>query len=107
MMVLNFKTFIFLLLASLLVSCNNDDDTDPKNTTDLSVTMTTSSDIPNVSTTLTFTLTVTNDGPLDANDVKVINKIVSGYTFPLVLVCNECLLIKRPRIKRLQRGIFR
>lgn len=80
MMDFNFNKIIFLLLASLLISCNKDEDIDPQNTADLSIAISTNSDAPHIGTSLTFMLTATNNGPLDASDVKVINEIVSGYT---------------------------
>lgn len=77
----NFKKFIFLIFASLLLSCSNDDEIDLANTADLSIAVAGSTSNPIASTNLTFTLIASNKGPLDATDVIVENKIPSGYTF--------------------------
>lgn len=77
----NFKKFIFLIFASLLLSCSSDDEIDPANTADLSIAVAGSTSSPVANTNLTFTLIASNKGPLDATDVIVENKIPSGYTF--------------------------
>ncbi|MDR7210900.1 leucine-rich repeat protein [Flavobacterium piscis] len=77
----NFKKCIFLILASLLLSCSNDDDIDPANTADLSIVVAASTNSPIANTNLTFTLIATNRGPLNATDVIVENEIFSGYIF--------------------------
>ncbi|RZJ52152.1 MAG: DUF11 domain-containing protein [Flavobacterium sp.] len=82
-MELNCKKLLFLILASLLLSCSNDDDNnvDPKETADLSIAMAASTNTPVANTNITFTLIAANKGPLDAEDVVVTNKILSGYNF--------------------------
>lgn len=82
-MKLNCKNFLFLILASLLLSCSNDDDNniDPKETADLSIAVAANTNNPVANTNVTFTLIATNKGPLDATEVTVSDKILSGYTF--------------------------
>jgi uncharacterized repeat protein (TIGR01451 family) len=77
----NLRRFIFLITGLLLLSCNNDDDIDPLKTSDLSISIEAGSAIPAVGTRLVFILTATNNGPLDATEVVVKNKIPSGYSF--------------------------
>ena len=48
---------------------------------DLSVTMTVSDPAPPVDTTITYTVTVTNDGPADASGVEVIDVLPTGVTY--------------------------
>jgi uncharacterized repeat protein (TIGR01451 family) len=77
-----FKTVVVVLLTSLLFSCNNDDDEiDPTQTADLSIEAATSSNAPNAGTNVVFTFTARNNGPLNATEVAVTNKIPTGYTF--------------------------
>lgn len=77
----NFKNFIFLILASIMLSCSNDEDIDPNTTSDLSIAVAATTNRPIANTSLTFTLIATNNGPMDATDVIVENEIPSGYTF--------------------------
>ncbi len=69
------------MLTSLLFSCNKEEETDPNNSADLSIAVTTSSNNPIANTNLTFTLTAANAGPLDAAKIQVVSKIPAGYTF--------------------------
>lgn len=75
------KRFIFLIAGLLLLSCSKDDDIDPTQTADLSIAIETNTDTPTIGTELVFTVIVTNNGPLDATDLIVKDKILSGYTF--------------------------
>lgn len=75
------KRFIFLIVGLLLLSCSKEDDIDPTQTADLSIAIETNTDTPTIGTELVFTLIVTNNGPLDAKEVIVKDKILSGYTF--------------------------
>lgn len=76
----NLKRFIFLVAGLLLLSCTKDDGIDPQNTSDLSIAVEANTDSPVVGTNVIFTITATNNGPLDATAVLVKNKIPSGFT---------------------------
>ena len=77
-----FKSIIFFLLTVVLLSsCTDDDAVDPTQTADLGIEITVSDEAPNAGTNVTFTLTATNNGPLDATEVTVVNKMPSGYTY--------------------------
>ncbi|MWB94738.1 leucine-rich repeat protein [Flavobacterium sp. GA093] len=77
-----FKSIIFFLLTVVLLSsCTDDDAVDPTQTADLGIEITASDEVLNAGTNVTFTLTATNNGPLDATEVTVVNKIPSGYTY--------------------------
>ena len=80
-MKLKFKSIIFFLLFAVLLSSCTDDEIDPTQTADLGIEITASDEAPNAGTNVTFTITATNNGPLDATEVKVIDKIPSGYNY--------------------------
>jgi large repetitive protein len=51
------------------------------NATDLSVTKTVSSSTPQFGTNVTYTVTVTNNGPMDASGVQLSDQLPAGLTF--------------------------
>ncbi|MET1259864.1 gliding motility-associated C-terminal domain-containing protein [Flagellimonas sp. DF-77] len=53
----------------------------PRALVDLSVTKVADTNSPDVGSTITFTITVTNDGPSDATAVVVTDLLASGYAF--------------------------
>ncbi|RAJ08678.1 putative repeat protein (TIGR01451 family), partial [Chitinophaga skermanii] len=53
----------------------------PVPVTDLAITKTIINATPDAGATITFTLTATNNGPSDATGVKVVDTLLSGYTF--------------------------
>jgi uncharacterized repeat protein (TIGR01451 family) len=80
-MELNIKRFLFLIITSLLISCSdNEENIDLSQAADLSIEGIANVDNPYVGTNVTFTLTATNKGPLDATAVQVENKIPAGYS---------------------------
>src|SRR5690606_1645702 len=48
---------------------------------DLSITKTVDEDTPNVGQNVTFTITVTNNGPSPATNIVVLDELPTGYTY--------------------------
>jgi len=53
----------------------------PVNTIDISLAKSVSNTTPDVNTDITFTITVTNEGPSEATNLQVLDQLPSGYTY--------------------------